>query len=276
MVRFNLKNGFVIAAVAMLLLSCNPGYYQVFEVKSDVMKLNGNSWVYENEDLEIMYNLWSNGGEMNFIVNNKTDRDVFVDLGRSFFISNSHARDYFQNREYTSTVAVSSSLDIVGSKTYLSSEGFWPNSYLVPTSQSLVGKLTKGASRAVHYKEKEVICIPAHSFKVINGCSLSPSHFMTCIKYQDYPKHSESVASYTKTDTPEKYCNRISYSFNKDCSDSRQISNDFYLANITNYSKKEALEKVKMQYGCSKSESSTSYYFKIGGPNKYYLVYRGK
>ena len=70
-----------------------------------------------------------------------------------------------------------------------------------------------------------------------------------------------------------KFRNRISYSFDEKGSDLRQIENDFYLSGITNYSKKAAMEKVKEKVGCSKTSSKT-YYFKIGGPNKFYQTYK--
>ena len=63
-------------------------------------------------------------------------------------------------------------------------------------------------------------------------------------------------------------------SFDENGSDLRQIENDFYLSGITNYSKKAATEKVKEKVGCSETFSRKTYYFKIGGPNKFYKSYK--
>ena len=252
-----------------LFTSCSPAFYQVYEVKSNALKQAENSLVFENEDLKVMYNLWGDGGTMNFIVQNKTDRDLFLDMGQSFFILNGEANDYFQNREYTNTVSTVSSTSY-GISLFSAAAGFWPNTYLVPGTQSFLGKASKGSSRSVTTKEKEVVCVPAHSFKTINGQDIYQQYLRTCNKKVDYPKESAVAATYSEANSPTKFRNRISYSFDEKGSDLRQIENDFYLSGITNYSKKAALEKVKEKVGCSESFSKKTYYFKIGGPNKFY------
>ena len=276
MVTYKMKKLFFLAFVATTLCSsCNPVFYQVYEVKSNALKQTDNSLVYENEDLKVMYNLWSAGGSMNFIVQNKTDRDLFLDMGQSFFIFNGEASDYFQNREYTNTVSMSTSASY-GVSLFSATVGYWPNTYLVPGTQSLLAKALKGSSTSVTTKEKEIICIPANSFKTISGQNIFQQYLMTCNKKVDYPNESAVAANYSESSSPAKFRNRISYSFDENGSDLRQIENDFYLSSITNYSTKAATEKVEEKVGCSKIASKKTYYFKIGGPNKYYKSYRKK
>lgn len=263
---------FMAVTATMLFSSCSPTYYQVYEVKSNALKQADNSLVYENEDLKVMYNLWSDGGSMNFIVQNKTDRDLFLDMGQSFFILNGEASDYFQNREYTNTIAMTVSASY-GISLFSAVAGYWPNTYLVPGTKSFIAKAMKGRSQSVTTKEKEIVCVPANSFKTIKGQDISQHYLRTCNKKVDYPKQSASAATYTEPSSPTKFRNRISYSFDEKGSDLRQIENDFYLSGITNYSKKAAMEKVKEKVGCSKTSSKT-YYFKIGGPNKFYQKYK--
>lgn len=268
-----MRNLFFLAIATALLSSCNPVFYQVYEVKSNALRQSDNSLVYENGDLKVLYNLWGAGGTMNFIVQNKTDRDLFLDMGQSFFIFNGEASDYFQNREYTKTVSVATSASY-GVNLFSSTAGFWPNTYLVPGTKSLIAKAMKGSSRSVTTKEKEIICVPANSFKTINGQTMSQHYQMTCDKKVDYPSQSALVATYNEASSPSKFRNRISYSFDEKGSDLRQIENDFYLSGITNYSKKAAMEKVKEKVGCSETLSKKTYYFKIGGPNKFYKSYK--
>ena len=273
MKHFKLTPSWVLAIAATLLFSCSPVYYQVYEVKSKALRQSDNSMVYENDDVKVMYNLWANGGKVNFIINNKTDRDIFVDMGQSFFIFNGEATDYFQNREFSNSVSMATSTSY-GFSMFSSTVGFWPNTYLVPSTQSIVAKTMKGSSKAVTTKEKEIVCIPAHSFKCINGETMSQNVYLTCIKKIDYPVSSAESATYTEAESPSKLRNRISYSFDKNGKDLRQIENDFYLSGITNYSKKGAMEKVKEYVGCSNSFTKKTYYFKIGGPNKFYKPYK--
>ena len=42
----------------MGLSSCKQLYYQVYDVKSDALKQEDNSLVYDNGDMKVMYNLW--------------------------------------------------------------------------------------------------------------------------------------------------------------------------------------------------------------------------
>ena len=266
---------FLALVATTLFSSCNPSFYQVYEVKSNALKQSDNSLVYENEDLRVMYNLWSAGGSMNFIVQNKTDRDLFLDMGQSFFIFNGEASDYFQNREYTHTVSIATSASY-GVSLFSATVGYWPNAYLVPGTQSLFAKALKGSSKSVTTKEKEIICIPANSFKTITGQAISQQYLLTCDRKVDYPSQSAVAANYTESTSPAKFRNRLSYSFDENGGDLRQIENDFYLSSITNYSKKAATEKVKEKVGCSDIASKKTYYFKIGGPNKFYKSYGRK
>ena len=274
MVTTKMKKLLLMSVVATSLLSsCSSTFYQVYEVKSNALKQTDNSLVYENEDLKVMYNLWSAGGSMNFIVQNKTGRDLFLDMGQSFFIFNGQATDYFQDREFTSSVSTAASASY-GVSMFTVTEGFWPNTYLVPGTQSLIAKAMKGSSRAVTYREKEIVCVPANSFKVISGQPISQEHVFTCNKDTDYPKTKAVAASYTESNSPSKIRNRISYSFDESGNDMRQVENDFYLSGITNYSKSAATERVKEKVGCSNSTTIKTYYFKIGGPNKFYKSYK--
>ncbi len=263
----------MVAVLAMFLTSCSQIFYQVYEVKSNALKMADNSLVYENSDLKVMYNLWSKGGEVNFVIYNKTDRDIFVDLGQSFFIFNGEATDYLQNREFTKSSAVATTIGYEYSM-FAYSTDFWPNTYMVPNVQNIVAKALKGNTKSVTTKEKEIVCVPANSFKKIHGETILQPLLMTCDKNNDYPKTKAVAATYTESSSPSRLRNRISYSFDKNGSDLRQIENDFYLSSITNYSKKAATEQVMESVGCSKTFKKKTYYFKIGGPDKFYKSYK--
>jgi hypothetical protein len=104
----------------MGLSSCKQLYYQVYDVKSDALKQEDNSLVYENDDMKVMYNLWGKDGSVGFILQNKTDKDLFVDMDKTFFILNGEANDYFKNREYTTSTTEVASLGYGVSQTYWS------------------------------------------------------------------------------------------------------------------------------------------------------------
>ncbi len=157
MLTSNVKKLFFMAVTAVMLFSsCKSTYFQVYDVKSNAMQQQDNSLVYENGDMKVMYNLWADGGSMSFIVQNKTDRDLFLNMGQSFLIYNGEASDYFQNRTYSRMLSNTQAIGYGISQSY-SSVGFWPDAYIVPGKKSLFAKIVKGSSSAVTFQEKEIL-----------------------------------------------------------------------------------------------------------------------
>ena len=266
----------MVVVACMGLTSCKQLYYQVYDVKSDALKQEDNSLVYENSDLKVMYNLWGVDGSVGFILQNKTDKDLFVDMDKTFFILNGEANDYFKNREYTTSTTEVASMGFGVSQTYWSVNGYWPTQYYVPTTASALAKLMKGQSHGVTTKEKQIVCIPAHAYKVISEYKVSPRFVKTCERTKDFPKRTATVASYSEGSSPVKFKNRIAYSFDSDCKNLQHIENSFYVSGVTNYSKKAAVEKVREKTDCYSTRKQKREYFKIGGPNKFYKTYRSQ
>lgn len=264
----------VVASMGMT--SCKQLYYQVYDVKSDALKQEDNSLVYENSDLKVMYNLWGVDGSVGFILQNKTDKDLFVDMDKTFFILNGQANDYFKNREYSSTTTDVATVGYGFSQTYWGVNGYWPTQYYVPTTASALTKLMKGQSHGITTKEKQIVCIPAHAYKVISEYKVSPRFVKTCERSKDFPKRTVNVANYSESSSPVKFKNRIAYSFDSDCKNLQHIENSFYVSSVTNYSKKAAVEKVREKTDCYSSQKQKRQYFKIGGPDKFYRTYHSQ
>ena len=131
---------FVAAVASLGFTSCKQLYYQVYDVKSETMTQQDNSLVYENNDVKLMYNLCGEKGAVGFIIQNKTDKDLFIDLTQTFFILNGKANDYYQNREYTSTTTTTNSLSVGFTQSYWSRNGYWPTRYYVPVTESVLAK----------------------------------------------------------------------------------------------------------------------------------------
>lgn len=255
--------------------SCKHVYYQVYDVNTDGLKQEDNSLVYENSDLKMMYNLWGDNGKVGFILQNKTDKDLFVDMDQTFFILNGEAKDYFKNRRYTTTSSDLVSSSVLLGQSFLPTTGYWPSRYYVPTVTS-IAKQQKGYSYGTSVKEKKIICIPARAYKVISEYKVSPALVKTCNRKQDFPRGTANVASYTADNSPVKFRNRIAYSFDADCKSLQHIENSFYVNNVTNYAKKVAVQKVNEKLDCYDLLKQKREYFKIGGPNKFYKTYYTK
>lgn len=269
--NFKCNAALLIAIVACLgLTSCHKLYYQVYNVNSNSLNQEDNSMVYENSELKILYNLWGENGTVGFIVKNKTDKDLFLDMNQTFFILNGAALEYYKNREYTNIISSTSTLEY-GS--YISPDGFWPTRYYVPSTAPLMGRFSRGSSTSITTKEKEVLCIPSNSFKAISEFEVAPRLQQICNPKTDFPKRTATIASYNEKTSPIKFRNRISYSFDKDCKNLKQIENDFYVSDIVNYSHKVAVEKVTEKINCYDLTERSVEHFKIGGPNKFYKTY---
>ena len=49
---------------------------------------------FENEDCKVSYRFWRLYGDASFVVYNKTNKDLVLDLNKSFFVKNDQAFDY--------------------------------------------------------------------------------------------------------------------------------------------------------------------------------------
>ena len=79
-----------------LLVSCSPKtYYQLYQVESnsDPTKHAGD-FVFENPRFIISYDLWDEGGDPGFLITNKLESNLFINLNETFFILNDYALDY--------------------------------------------------------------------------------------------------------------------------------------------------------------------------------------
>lgn len=239
-----------IFAVVFMMVSCNTTYYQVYDIQSENLSQYDNSLVYENEDCKVMYNFWSENGKVKFSVYNKTNKDIFIDMEKTFLIVNNQANDYYKGITY-----------IKG----------YTDGFELSYSKSTKRKETITGTTAT--KEKEVECIPANSFKVIDKCSIDPKILLTCDKKRDFPSNAKDVQTYEQNTTPYSVTNHIAYSFDKD--NIHYIDNMFWVSKITNYPQNKVMETVKNE--CySTSTNNKNKQFIIGGPNKFYITYNKK
>lgn len=258
----------------LALSSCKPILYQVYEVQSSELSVKNNSMVYENQDCKVFYNLWAKNGSVAFIFENISDKDIFIDMSKSFFIKNDAAYDYFKNRSYGTHVYENVELGLSASNTYINPNGYWPNRYLFPiiSTTKATYNAKSGLSTGVTIQEPKYVCIPAHAYKVISVYKIYPEFVTVCKRSMDFPKYDATLKTYSKDESPLKFTNRIAYSFEEGGEIAGRIDNFFWLSSVKNYSSKAAIEKRKEKVGCS-SAVQRKQYFKIGGPNQFYVTY---
>ena len=274
----------LILLLLISMTSCKTNFYQVYTVETEEAEQVDNSLVFENNDCKVYYNLWSNNGKLSFVFLNKTDKDIFINLGQTFFIKNGFAIDYYQGRTYTDQTYVQTSSSISFGNTKLKGNGYWSNNiYKEDVSVFENGRSIKNVNaraNAVTIKEKEIVCIPAKCYKMFSYYSANPLRYITCDNNKDYPKDFVNVADFNKQNSPLIFSNRIAYGFNKDAVAEKHMDNNFWISSIMNYSQNSATEEVDEKDDCDKKDKDSYDFnqkkirqFKIGGPNKFYQSY---
>ncbi|MGN0232795.1 MAG: hypothetical protein ACI4B5_00030 [Bacteroidaceae bacterium] len=262
-----MKKIFSFAFGALLFVSCSPpSFIQVVDVKGNV-PMENNNFVYSDNVVKITYSMWAKRGNPGFVIENISDKTVYVDLANTFYIENGTAHDYFLNRTHSSSSSSTYATTLSSTSVAF---GIWSLSKLPSkVSSTTSSSSTKGSTSGVSYSEKPIIAIPPHSHKAITEYTIADDVIEDCsVKLFPKQKDPQSV-SFTEQNTPIRFTNYITYRVSEDATPV-VVTNDFYVAGFTNYTKKEITETIKV--GC-KEQATEKYNTKAAG-NRYYITYK--
>ena len=294
-------SGVVVVMIGLLVTSCAPiFYYQVYKVQpiNNLSKSN-NSLIYEDENCKVFYDFWDEGGSVGFLIYNKLDKNIYVNMKESFFIRNGIAYDYYKDREFTSLnttsrssmytysesnsynamMAIVASASVSGynyqgfKQTISISAGFGTSK---TTNYGLFSSsaYSNTSSSGVNFKEKEIVCIPPKSAKVISEYSINMLLYRDCNLFL-YPttKNGIRTSNFSEEDSPYVFSNRISYTI--EGSDNQiKMEHKFYVSEISNYSSTDIVEYKTDEY-CKDEQPpmQRTAYFKNYSPDKFYIEY---
>ena len=248
-------------------------YYQVYEVESQDVTQKENALYYENSDCRITYNLWSEGGNLSFLIHNKSDSNLFIIMSQSFFILNGIANDYFSDSSHS--ISVTNSANISDSK-QISISGFLTDGYYwYPSrlSRQFGASIGTSITESVETKEVELICVPPKSAKFIRGFNLSDHIYKDCDnKTENYPKQSSSILHFSKDSSPLSFRNRLAYTFNSQCTDVKYIEHMFWLSSLQNYSEEAAFSKEVVEE-CETKARKIQRCYTMYSPKKFFNIY---
>ena len=292
-----MKKLFIYPVILILLSGCSSSiFYQLYKTDSDDLKLQETALLSENPDLKIVYNFWTENGRSDFLISNKTDSSVYIDLGRSHLIVNDIAYTYFQNRTFSeassSSYTVSSeyanysSLYSGNSSTSVSVTGIsYDNFSTISGNVGSVSSVTDSGSgsiasskasvskaNSVTYVEQQVIIIPPHCSKVISGFKLRQAIYRDCHIYVYPNKNNLKTSRFEKNVSPFTFTNLITYAFIEDLKVVHEIKDTFWVSEITNYPNSEFEENYKPSY-CGEESIYTKTRLKFSGPEKFYIKY---
>jgi hypothetical protein len=248
-----------------MFISCVTSYYQIYKtIPSENTILKDDFLVYEDENCMVLYNFWSEGGNMVFLFHNKTDENIYLNLGESFFIYNGIAYNYYRNRTFTFSKASSSSSSVSSSSI---------NTYGISVSKSntdinysnlvyglnLISTLTniamqeasssstntKGqtisSEESVSYNEEKIVCIPSKTTKIISEYIVNEHVYKDC-DLSLFPKKKDIKSKmFSKEVSPFVFSNRLSY-YIEGTTKIIRFENEFYVSEISNHTENEIIE----------------------------------
>ena len=277
-----MKKLFILAAIIFAALgfqSCGS-YYEYLQVlstkptneNSPITKTNGGL-LYEDENCAIFYKFWNRGGNPGFEFYNKTDKIIYIDLSKTFFVKNGTALDYFQQQTVTNTksssvtttetesygLSATSSYSGSISQYYAGNFGYLPTStfssatasksklFSAMASKSVSKMFSMSNSTSLSTTNSPILSIPPKSSKVICNFSITAHEIVSCnLKY--YPEKYSSV-EYTEENSPIVFANFITFKVGED-SQYTHIENEFYVNKVSNYVRQYVSNYVKRDKTC--------------------------
>ena len=247
--------------------------------------------VFEDENCEILYNFWKEYGEIGFVFHNKTSENIYLHLDECFYVENGIAYDYYRNRVFTNSksyVTASQLNNIYGSYVTKSNASANANYYQIGAYGSVNaygsqttykngyvsgsrGTITSASSNSVSVAEKQIICIPANTSKIITEFDITSSVYRSCDIYRNPGRKDPHSVTFTKDNTPLSFGNLIAYSIGESERLVR-VNNEFYVSKISNYSSTE-ITKRESVVECGKKKDREIRVFKESGPNQFFIRY---
>jgi hypothetical protein len=268
----------IIACV--LFSSCNTAtyFYQLVDIESDDIKDNQSS----NQDLDVYFNFWGNGGPTTYKIHNKGEKTMYIKYDECQLIINGQVRDLYDNSEYTNSNSTSLTKGRSVSKSAsgaISGIGVLSGlaeaySRSASASASVSKENTNSSSRT--FSAKKVYVLPASSSRDIYGPDLQSYVFSDC-DLVEYPSIKKSALdngfSYTNENSPLKFRVFITYAFNEQFSDKKTYSITGYVNRISNWNPSAFITNKKYKE-CDKGMFKTKPVIEWSSPSRYYVSYK--
>lgn len=269
----------VIVSIVFLATSCSP-MFQILEATSPDTKLENDKYIYENKDVKITFDFWSDGGSVSFFMYNKLDQPIYIDWDKSHLIYNGTSYEYWYDSEeiksfYNSTSQINSN-SYGNSITNIITDGTTTNG--ISASQNSKSTFGNKTSFALVTKStpKKIIHIPSKSGVFVSKFSISKSPYFNCdfnLK-TNMSKKDIKTKTFSKDESPLNFRNYITYSLKESFEESKIVDNEFYISAIQNmnlftFQGEQEYVKYCLSNGMKASKFQYSYPFKK--PNRFYI-----
>lgn len=260
------------------LVSCSSRFYQIATVSSNDLALKDDCYVSKYDDFTVTYDFWSESGRFSFVVTNNSDDDIMLDFGRSYFVNNGYAYDYYQGRTFVSerrNVASYNSTSVrqtVSSGASLVSydSGSYSSSSSVGVAMGNNVTLVDDSGYSVEYKEAKVVCIPAHSSKIFRGFAIMPDPYREC-GLPRFPVGKEvSVKEFSEYDTPCFFENRLVFVVD---GESVPVNHTFFVSRVQNYDERSVFKAVYPVMCNGKRSANPVMVPQVSSSDKFFIRY---
>ena len=263
-----------IVFISFFMTSCaSTFYYQVYKAEpSDKLVMKDNNLVYEDVNCKVSYNLWNEGGNIGFLFFNKTEKGIYLNLDECFFILNGISHNYYRNRVFTnSTSSGSSASRGAAISKYVSGINFSELLQANRVSATNTIGIMSTSEFSVSYTEDKIICIPSMTSKIVSEYTINESLYRDCALFLYPNKKQVGTKTFTKTNSPLVFSNRIAYRLGQ-TDPLMRFENEFYVKEISNYSANEVLDSGFEEF-CGQKNTISTKYFKNVSPDKFYVKY---
>lgn len=290
-----------ICFICSFITSCaSSSYMQISTLKSEQVKLHSDgSFKSEHSDFTVEYNFWSRSGNLGFLITNNSDKDLYLNLEKSYFINNGYAYDYYQNRtfiySYKSSIIsslTSSRSSITGTlnsnNTYNQHTSGNYSNYAASINSNSYGSYSSNSRSSgyslssnyssysengttVEYLEDKIVCIPAHSSKYFEEFEISSTIYRECGFPRNPSKKEEVVLEFVENDSPRVFENRLMFILDDN---EIPVNHKFYVCEIQNVLEDEIYEE-HFKKDCNGNEIIPPVLVnKKASSDKYYLRYK--
>lgn len=221
---------------------------------SEKVKATDVGMLYEDENCSILYNFWGEGGNAGFLIQNKTDNILYVDMTKSFMIVNDMAYDYY--------LARSTENSSTHSTQHVSAYAGFNSAYSFGSANTTLASTT--------FEEKPIIAIPPKASKRISEYAIMRTLILDCA-LDRYPSEMASL-EFNENNSPLHFTNYITYKTGE-TSQENVVTNTFYVSKVTNFSEPYAYKFVERMKPCQNLTSDESKDYKSTYPVKVYDRY---
>ncbi len=280
-----MKKLLVIMLSCCSMTACSSSMYQqIATLKSNQVEMNTEGqFVAKYSDVSIIYDFWAPSGTVAFVIQNNSDKDLYLHMAESYFINNGYAYDYYQGRVYgsSSQLSVGASSTNVNSYSNTNKFGFGSSfsGILHGSAESRTNIATQvagtsygvGVETSVEYAEPKIVCVPAHSYKAFEQFNIQTNIYRDCGFITNPNSQTEkSELNFTADNSPFVIENRLMLEIE---GNKTSINHKFYVSELQNISE-DILFEYSYSKRCDGYNGTTQLKFhKMLAPNRYYIRY---